>query len=466
MADTSERHRDLFDRPHESLGLELKQWIDPSTPEGAAKIAKGCLALRNSDGGRLAIGFTDAGDFDVENAPADVRAAFGGDAVQAVVSKYSAVPFAVEVQFVSHAGREFPVIVVPSGVRAPVAARADLRDADGKALIRDNAVYVRTLTSNNTVSSAEARRDDWEGITRTCFNNREADIGGFVRRHLAALSPGVLAALGPALAGSLARPTTADRTLAELDRGFGRFRAAAERRNWSPPDLGFRESATIIDGSFPPQAVDRQFLERMMRGLSRMGDSTLWIDFSGATDPLFRPNVVEGGWEQLDNSLDGRQAPFPPGLDFWRMEPRGVFYQARAIEDDLRVEQGLQPGQYLDFDLQVRHVAEVIDIGLTFGRSLGCDEAATEVEFGFRWTKLAGRRLVAWSNRERWLRGQPSSAQDTAVTSVRVPLDTPPSGISPHVENAVRGLFVVFEGREFESRVIANTVNRVLGLNR
>jgi hypothetical protein len=31
----------------ETLAIEIKQWIDPSTAEGTAKIAKACIALRN-----------------------------------------------------------------------------------------------------------------------------------------------------------------------------------------------------------------------------------------------------------------------------------------------------------------------------------------------------------------------------------------------------------------------------------
>ena len=53
--------RDLLDNPRENLGVELKRWIDPNTDEGAAKIAKGCIALRNNNGGLLIIGFKDDG---------------------------------------------------------------------------------------------------------------------------------------------------------------------------------------------------------------------------------------------------------------------------------------------------------------------------------------------------------------------------------------------------------------------
>ena len=53
-------------------------------------------------------------------------------------------------------GRVYPVIVIPEGVRTPVAAKADLVD-QGKSLIRLGDVYFRTLAANGTPSTAAAR---------------------------------------------------------------------------------------------------------------------------------------------------------------------------------------------------------------------------------------------------------------------------------------------------------------------
>src|SRR5262249_49799063 len=151
------------------LGVELKCWIDPRTPEGKGKIARGCMALRNNNGGVLITGFTDSGQPDPERPPADIHALFHSDEIQAIVGKFSSELFPVEVHFVERDGQEYPIISVPSGVTTPVAAKGDLHDTKGKLVVKDNAVYVRSLSSNNTVSSAEARRGDWERLVRICF---------------------------------------------------------------------------------------------------------------------------------------------------------------------------------------------------------------------------------------------------------------------------------------------------------
>lgn len=46
-------------RPAEALNVEIKNWIDPTTLQGKAKIVRAALALRNRNGGELVIGFND-----------------------------------------------------------------------------------------------------------------------------------------------------------------------------------------------------------------------------------------------------------------------------------------------------------------------------------------------------------------------------------------------------------------------
>jgi hypothetical protein len=51
----------LVTQPSETRDMELKSWIDPRTPHGAAKLLTAIFALRNYNGGRVIIGFNDRG---------------------------------------------------------------------------------------------------------------------------------------------------------------------------------------------------------------------------------------------------------------------------------------------------------------------------------------------------------------------------------------------------------------------
>ena len=464
MTEAEQDLNKLLADPRESLGMELKQWINPSTPGGKAKIAKACIAMRNNNGGRLVIGFTDDGRPDETNVPVDVRAEFHADIVQSIVSSVSSEQFGVDVSFVDKAGQIYPIITVPSGVRTPVAAKSTIKDNDGRELVRDDAVYVRSFNANNTVSSTQARRRDWDRLTRICFDNREADVGGFVRRHLAALNPDTLAAFVPAIAGLLNRPSISDKATHGLDHGRARLEAELKRREMQLYQLGLSESLILVEGAFPQQTVSGLFLANLLQKAPRHTGWPPWVYLPNAENKAHRPYVYELGWEALIDDRKGN-SPLDASFDFWRIEPRGLFYLLRVLEDDLVSNRGIVPGTQLDFLLQTYRVAEVISTGLSFGRSLGCDETKTSLVFGFRWSGLEGRQLTSWARPLRAFQPRGTAVQNSIVTAVTAPLETPPSGIAPHVENAVRDLFALFGGMEFEGRVIEGIVAEAIGLS-
>jgi hypothetical protein len=170
---------DLVARPTESLNVEVKRWINPDEREGEAKIARAALAIHNRNGGFLIIGLDDKTlQPDAGNEPTDVRTAFRIDKIQGIVSRYTSELFEVVVGFGKRDGVEHPVIVVPEGVRVPVAAKAELKDAKGKTLVRLGDVYFRTLGSNGTVSTAVARPSDWREYALRTSTRILADFCG------------------------------------------------------------------------------------------------------------------------------------------------------------------------------------------------------------------------------------------------------------------------------------------------
>jgi hypothetical protein len=104
------------------------------------------------------------------------------------------------------------------------------------------------------------------------------------------------------------------------------------------------------------------------------------------------PYPFERGWEALIVRL--AQNFFYNHIDFWRIEPRGRFYQRRALEDDINASRGnriIPPMKVLDFLLVIGRVAEAIGVGVQFVKGLGCDPTQTLLNFAFRWTKLRVR---------------------------------------------------------------------------
>lgn len=332
----------LVEQPAEALNVEIKRWIDPKIPEDQAKIVKSALALRNRDGGFLLIGIDDKTLLpDERGVPSDPARDFHSDIIQLLVSRYASDPFEVSVAFGRREGKLYPVIVIPPGVRIPVAAKADLKGSDGANLIKHGAVYFRSLRSNGAVSTTEARPEDWSDIAEICFNNREADFGAFFRRQLAGITPDSIMNVISALRGGeathlLAKPC--DRARELLSDGARRFEEAMRLRveagdiDGNYLNFGSRSAALMIIGETPPRRADHSFLNLLSSSNPRYTGWPAWLDSRSDPNQKNRPYHHDGAWEALILSIG---SGFFDQIDFMRMDPDGKFYLQRILEDDL-----------------------------------------------------------------------------------------------------------------------------------
>ena len=450
---------DLVSRPSESLNVEIKRWVDPDEPEGIAKIVKAAFAIRNRNGGFLLFGFEDKTWMPDTGAPADVRAIFTLDKIQGIISRYASEMFEVKVGFGSRNGQEHPCIVIPEGVRTPVAAKRDLKDvAQSRVLIREGEVYFRTLASNGTPSTSAARPGDWTEIVEICFENREADVGRFLRRHLSGKEIGSFVEALTRLSGSPPPPTLRDRAEALLDDGERRFRTAIAARTLDSEETiamgrGTWSVALVIDPTRTTAIPDTSFLNAAMAGNPNYTGWPIWIDSRTFHNSTAHPLVVEKGWQAL--ILRSRYKCF----DFMRLDPKGEFYLRRALDDDLT--QRAIPGTSLDVFLTVICVAEAIAVGLSIAKSLRWESEA-RLGFAFRWTKLHERELASWARPEFTIIPGRTAHDDMVNTFVEVPLDTPISAIAPYVEEATRDLFVIFDGYSVPSQAIEHWAQRLI----
>jgi hypothetical protein len=454
---------ELVARPSEGLSVEVKTWIDPGAPEGAAKIVRAAIALRNRNGGYLIVGFNDRTlQPDIGNEPPDVRAAFHLDKIQGLVSRHSAEMFEIGVAFGMRDGREYPIIKIPEGVLWPVAVKADLMDAtNAKKLVRHGEVYFRTLRANGTVSTAAARPEDWREIADICFENREKDFGRLLRRYMG--SPHTASFLQSLQQhGVSSPPPIRQRAIELLDEGEKHFRQALSGRK-----LTRIEQAVVNAGSFsvalvvnPPHAdalPDRVFMSKIGAANPQYTGWPAWLDSSGFKDPSSRPKVKDKAWEALIVSVEGGWSKH---LDFVRFDPRGEFFHRRNLADD--VSEKVKPSTSLDPIIVIIRVAEHIAAGLAVVKALGWEPETTWLGFAFRWTKLKGRTLNPWANPLVVISSYDVAHDDEVTTYVELPLDTSPTAIAPAVEQAVRELFVLFSGYQLPSNAIEQWVRKLV----
>ena len=316
-----------------------------------------------------------------------------------LISKYASDPFEIEIAWGERDGRQYPVIVVPSGVKVPVAAKRDLIDG-ARTAIRVGAVYFRSLASNGTPSTTEARPSDWADIVEICFDNREADVGRFIRRHLAGLDLSTLIKLVGQ--PSAPTPTLCDRALKLIDDGEARFQEAIKARKLSVDEEkllkhGFFSVGLVIDPARTGSIPDQEFMNRIASSNPKYTGWPFWLDARTIANPENRPKVIENAFEYLVVSLS---PGFTNHIDFARLDPKGEFFLHRLLQDDGAPSRA-RPGQVLDPTLMCLRAAEAMGVGIAFAKALGWPPDKTTLGFGFRWHKLKGRQLTAWDQRRR-----------------------------------------------------------------
>ncbi len=459
-------------RPSETRSAELKAWIDPRTVAGKAKLVRALLALRNFNGGRLLIGFDNDTLQALPENPPGVIDAFTNDYVQGLVSKHASEPFDIVVCFGELSGQRYPVIVVESGIRTPVAVKAPITDVDGHQIVDKGVIFFRSLNASGVVSSAPAQPADWPEIMQICMDNREADIGRFVRRHLSGLDLSQFAGvLGTTLPMPVSQPSLKDLTNSWLNDGASKFPGAISRWPRLPyegdrPDiapllkLGSWEVALAIDPPVMNWAADKDFYRRVASNVPEHSSWPIWSDFSSFSNPSHRPVQTNEGWETLVVST-------PQGmwdhLEFQRWEPNGRFYLRRLHDDDASAKvRGAQPGLLLDLGLVASRVAEAMIAGLSITKALRWSEETTRLGFAFRWTGLEGRRATFFLSGLRYVPAQEQCIDSEAVSFVTLPLATAHSAVTPYVGQATRSLFAKFAGFSMSSDVLEGCVRMVL----
>lgn len=308
--------------------------------------------------------------------------------------------------------------------------------------------------------------EDWDSLIGRCFGNREVDVGRFVQRHIPQLQQYLRNTIGPVQQVILpsesaaahnditTKPDEGIDVARLLDYGFNRFetrvselRACAKIQELPP--YGSWEVACIIEGAELKYAAITKFLDEFFVHQPGHIGYPMWRDTRSAQNEAFQPYTFNRGWECLVVRLP--ETFFYKNIVFWRIEPRGRFYEYHALEDDIvgvRGNQRIAPLKVLDFLLVIGRVTEAIGVCVQYTKGLGCAPATTRLMFGFRWRKLTGRELASWAEPGRTLFPSSQAIQDEVTTNVVVPLSIGTAEIPHFVRQTTAELFEVF-GKEF-----------------
>jgi hypothetical protein len=419
---------ELVAEPREALDVEIKDWLDLSTNDHRALLAKEVIALANHGGGHLVIGFAEGADgtfVDGQSRPATLDA-WSQDAIQSIVAKYCdpSVQCRVTHQSRRISPDRFPVISVPGGHRTPI--RAKSASPDGKSLAL-NRIYIRRPGPSSEEPKTTA---EWDALLERLVQNRQAELVDAMRSIMSGVLPGK------------PTPTRVDELREFETNAIKRWR---NKTSSLPADTGPKlvhgryDAGFAIDGEFDVQSLTdlRSTIAESVRNHSG------WPPFVSLSRVPFAPRAVDGAvefWRGAD--LDG-SFELPAHSDFWRASPKGLFFTRRGYQEDGGL-YGVAPGKSLDITTPTWRLGEAILEAMYIAKSLGAHDA--NLICHCRWEGLAGRRLISKGNPNRLFFNEERVAEQDAYEAVEtIAVSALPLALPDIVHSILVPLYELFD---------------------
>jgi hypothetical protein len=381
MSETTRRLADLFIDLHETMDLEIKGWLDLTTPDHQAKLAKAIIAMANHGGGYVVIGFDERPGLPATPSP-DRPCSLSGynrDRVNGITERYLEPAVHCEVHHVrAPDNADYPLIVVPGGHRLPIMAK---RDGPTGGELKQLATYIRRPGPKSEVPRTA---QEVSTLFDRCFANRRDDVGILIRSILSGSTPTVFGV-------DEAAPPRINSWVGE-----GCDRHAALVKNLPADDArrfprGYYLFAYQLRGALRPVSAT-ELLEILRANTPR---HTGWPPWWVPTRPEIAPYLSDGAIEcWLGRDSAPRDAAHS---DFWRVSPEGLAFLMRGYQEDgPEVERmGFTPGVVMDVTVPVWRVGEALLHAQALASDIGND--LTEVVFRANYTGLAGRSLASVS---------------------------------------------------------------------
>ncbi|WP_417606508.1 helix-turn-helix domain-containing protein [Primorskyibacter flagellatus] len=429
--------------PRENLAVEYKTWLDFTTNEHRAVLAKASIAMANHGGGYIIVGFDDQGhQLEPIPRPANVPEV-SQDAVNAAIQRFAAPAFHAEVYSVPHptSGVVHPVIVVPGNMTEPVMSK---RDCPG--VIAQNRCYIRKPGPR---SEEPQTGDEWRELLRRCVLAGREDMLGAIRTI-------VSGRVEPADLPPDAR--------AELHAFVEQARARwAELCADLPEDAsarffhGYYEMAFSLLGAAPVPNLGE--LQGRLQAAHRL-KLTGWPTFLMLNTVEWAPYPHEDFVEAWVGRQAARERNFedPAHSDFWRASKEGKLYTIRGYTEDSIVDR-LVPGAVLDITLPVWRVAEGLLFAARFADTFQ-DVEAIAVEC--RFTGLGNRVLTSMNGKRAVFDDRTSHTPEIVLTG-QVTLDQVRDNLTEFLHQLLTPLYERFDFFPLSNELVDTELGRLRG---
>lgn len=361
----------LITEPREDLAYEYKDWLDLTSKEHKATLAKAAIALANHGGGFIVIGFAEQEQTLESRRRPEGIPEITQDSVNESVHLYAEPKFQCAMHLVSHPDTDVqhPVVIIPS-TTVPVMS---MRECQG--VIAQNRCYVR---KPGPKSEDPRTSEEWRILLNHCVRATRDEM---------------LESIRSIITGSVETQDSVPNALDDLQDYCTAARGRWEGLVSDEPDNsparfphGYYEMAFSLVGATPTN--DLIELQNRLSDAGRV-DLSGWPPFlyaSGQARP--HDDFVEAWLGQPDHN--GRRHRESYQYDFWRASRDGKLYTVRGYrEDDERDHK--PPGRMFHATLPIWRVGE----GLLFASRLAATfEEVDQIAVYCRFTGLENRCLV------------------------------------------------------------------------
>lgn len=437
------RLADLLLDPREALDVEIKGWLDlVQNEEHKAVLAKALLALANSGGGFVIIGFAEQ---DTGAAPAPGRPAtldgFSQDLVNAIVRNYAEPSFHCSVHHVPHpTSGVHPIIGVPGGHRVPIRAK---RSGPNGQIVQQHIVYIRRPgpRSEQTLTARE-----WDELFARCVDARRDELLERIRDLLTGR---------PSSTPDSNDAAALERWTSDCEQIWRQKIATLPAESPSRCPHGSFTLAYQLDGTKRPSLAE--LLEILRDAPKLTGWNTWWVPTRQEIAPYISDNAIEC-WIGGDTSehQDHRDAAHS---DFWRVSPDGLAFLLRGYQEDgdHAAGAGIEPGTIFEPTLPIWRVGE----GLLHSLYLATRLQANTVRFAVRYTGLRGRRFNQWAQPMDFAWAAGISKDDSVEQARHVGIEALGANLVEVVQSLLSPLYERFDFTRLPPEIVQRELNRL-----
>jgi len=438
------RLEELVKHPMETLSVELKEWLDPTQEESKANLAHAVLALANSGGGHVVIGFTkDGATYKPLPAPAGILEMYDHDCLNAITNKYCDPTFHLGCEIVTSGSQRHPVILVPGQHSVPIRCT---RDGPDMKHVRQNKYYIRRPGP----SSEEIRTaDEWRLLIRRCVMVDKAQL---IEDMRSILTPGVN------VASDKKKEAVKDPHSEWVKQSVDRMETIVKDKYGSIGKGPYAKGGWYGAYSFSPSLSGVTVKDVSERLRNCIGRETGWP--IGQFPPRAgQPYAFEGSLEmslveEFNDPLSG---------DYWRASPSGKFIIFRGMQEDsnetLFGSKHEKPA--FNFTTPVWRLAELLLHAMRFADQYSPTEKRSAV-VSVDWYGLKGRQLVADMSKYGLLSDR-LSKQDKVHSEIVVPdVSRVQEQLPELVFQLTKPLYEVFDFFEIPMQTVQGEINQLL----